>query len=68
MSGTLTGQTRIRGVDDRRTSEHGNGLLGVAEEFFRTDPTPRRRSASSDAFNLHHVGDRATARIIIQLP
>ena len=45
VSGTLTGQTRIRGV-----GESGHTLLGVAEEF-RTD-------SGSAAFNLHFHGTR----------
>jgi hypothetical protein len=45
VSGTLTGQTRIRGVGDS-----GHTLLGVAEEF-RTD-------GGTAAFNLHFHGTR----------
>ena len=63
VSGTLTGQTRIRGVDDG-SPHHGNGLLGVAEEFYRAAPTSWTRSRSSDAFNLHYAGDRATPDFI----
>ena len=43
-SGTLTGQTRIRGVECRIDTEHGHGILGVAEEFYRTEPTPGERT------------------------
>jgi hypothetical protein len=51
--GTLTGQTRVRGVE---TSEAGlgHGLLGVAQEFHTS-----AASAGSAAFNLNYVGERA---------
>jgi hypothetical protein len=49
VNGTLTGQTRIRGVADQDTN-HGHTLLGVAEEF--------RGGRSSAAFNLHFTGSR----------
>ena len=58
VSGTLTGQTRIRGVETT-TTEHGHGILGVAEEFFRTAPDLLNTVAPSDAFNLHWAGVRA---------
>jgi hypothetical protein len=48
VAGTLTGQTRIRGVVGNRP-EYGNTLLGVAEEY--------RRSGIA-AFNLHAQGVR----------
>jgi hypothetical protein len=63
VNGTLTGQTRIRGVDDG-SDLHGNGLLCVAEEFYRTDPDDIRTTRSTTAFNLHQVGERATPDII----
>ena len=67
VSGTLTGQTRIRGVD-QDDPEHGNGVLCVAEEFFLDDPDGDLDSIhSSDAFNLHQVGQRVRPDII-QLP
>jgi len=66
VSGTLTGQTRIRGVDDG-SEEHGNGLIGVAEEFHRADPTSLRDVTSTAAFNLHQSGTRETPDVI-QLP
>lgn len=56
VSGTLTGQTRIRGVDSG-ADDHGNGVLCVAEEFFRDEPLLSSIHAS-DAFNLQHAGDR----------
>ncbi len=49
VAGTLTGQTRIRGVTDGHT-DHGHALLGLAEEF--------RREGGSAAFNLHFHGSR----------
>jgi hypothetical protein len=58
VSGTLTGQTRIRGVADTTATDHGNGILGVAEEFFRTDPGDLDTVRASDAFNLDEVGER----------
>ena len=49
VQGTLTGQTRIRGVEDE-DQIHGHTLLGVAEEF--------RDGGGSAAFNLHFQGTR----------
>lgn len=66
VAGTLGGQTRIRGVDDG-SEAHGNGLLGVAEEFYRTSADNLASTRATDAFNLHFVGDRATPDMI-QLP
>lgn len=63
VQGTLTGQTRIRGVDDG-SPEHGNGLLAIAEEFHRTSPTLLNTVRASAAFNVHQVGVRATPDII----
>ncbi len=48
VAGTLTGQTRIRGVADG-AADHGNTLLGVAEEY---------RDSGTAAFNLHAQGVR----------
>jgi hypothetical protein len=55
VEGTLTGQTRIRGVQgpDGRL---GYGLLGVACENYRT--VPGGPVVATDAFNLHHSGFR----------
>ncbi|MBI3783966.1 MAG: hypothetical protein HY270_11245, partial [Deltaproteobacteria bacterium] len=50
VAGTLTGQTRIRGVGDDADRAHGHTLLGVAEEF--------RAGQGSAAFNLHYHGSR----------
>jgi hypothetical protein len=50
VQGTLTGQTRIRGVTGP-VAASGYGLIGVAEEFYSVsigDPAD-----ASDAFNLH---------------
>jgi hypothetical protein len=66
VSGTLTGQTRIRGVENDDT-EHGHGILGVAEEFYRSSPDLLSTVVSSDAFNLQWAGIRPKADII-QLP
>jgi hypothetical protein len=62
VAGTLTGQTRIRGVESDDT-EHGHGILGVAEEFYRTDPS-LVTVRSSDAFNIDDVGERPKADLI----
>ncbi|MGD9762864.1 MAG: hypothetical protein AB7V27_04030 [Candidatus Binatia bacterium] len=59
VSGTLAGQTRIRGVDDGAT-DHGNGVLCVAEEFYRDDFSDLSSVRSSTAFNLHWAGVRTT--------
>jgi hypothetical protein len=63
VSGTLTGQTRIRGVDDG-SPLHGNGLLGVAEEFYRTSPDELDTVRATTAFNIHQAGERATPDFI----
>lgn len=67
VSGTLSGQTRVRGVDDG-SDAHGNGLVGVAEEFYRTDPGDLSTVVTSDAFNLDVVGERSTSDIVVYLP
>ncbi len=61
VSGTLTGQTRLRGVDDG-SDERGNGLLAVAEEFHRPgdDDDDVTATFSSAAFNIHQTGTRET--------
>ena len=51
VAGTLTGQTRIRGVGNA-----GHTLLGVAEEF--------RASGGTAAFNLHFNGTRPESDLI----
>jgi hypothetical protein len=55
VMGTLTGQTRIRGVADQH-SDHGHALLGVAEEF--------RQGGGAAAFNLHFQGSRPQSDFI----
>jgi hypothetical protein len=62
VSGTLTGQTRMRGVEND-DEEHGHGILGVAEEFYRTGESLTTVRATT-AFNLHQAGVRPKADII----
>lgn len=50
VQGTLTGQTRIRGVTGP-VSPSGYGLIGVAQEFYST--AVGAPADASDAFNLH---------------
>jgi len=57
VSGTLTGQFRVRGVDDG-SDEHGNGVLCVLEEFFRTTES-LSSIRSSTAANTHQIGERS---------
>lgn len=66
VQGTLTGHTRMRPVDDG-SPIHGNGLLGVVEEFHRTDEGDLSTVRASAAFQLHHVGVRAD-NDVVQLP
>jgi hypothetical protein len=54
VNGTLSGQTRIRGVQTNETSI-GHGLVGVAEEF---------HGSRSAAFNLHYAGIRDQGDVI----
>jgi hypothetical protein len=56
--GTLTGQTRIRGVQGSN-GPLGFGLLGVATENYRDPATPTGPILATDAFNLHNTGFRA---------
>ncbi len=53
VQGTLTGQTRIRGVRGP-DGRFGFGLLGVACESYRS--TPGGPVLATSAFNLHHDG------------
>jgi hypothetical protein len=55
VQGTLTGQTRLRGVADQHQT-HGHTLLGVAEEF--------REGGGTAAFNLHFQGRRSQSDFI----
>jgi hypothetical protein len=57
VEGTLTGQTRIRGVKGAN-GRLGYGLLGVACENYRPSPDSPDIVATT-AFNLHHSGFRA---------
>jgi hypothetical protein len=59
VAGTLTGQTRIQGVDPNPNDNLGAGLLGVAVET-HTDGTDREA-----AFNLHMQGARDAADLIV---
>jgi hypothetical protein len=67
VAGTLTGQTRIRGVDVG-AQDHGNTLIGLAEEFRCAGPAFPQCSLinptnliSSSANNLHFQGTRAVS-------
>jgi hypothetical protein len=55
VAGTLTGQTRMRGVEDEHL-DHGHTLLGVAEEF--------RDGGGTAAVNLHFHGTRPQSDFI----
>jgi hypothetical protein len=56
VQGTLTGQTRIRGVP---ANADGHGLLGIAEEFYA--------GGFSDAFNLHYDMERSGVGDVIRI-
>ncbi len=66
VNGTLTGQTRIQGVDCRRANSpvlcqdqqslYGHALLGIAEEF--------RDGGGTAGFNLHFNGTRPQSDFI----
>jgi hypothetical protein len=65
VQGTLTGQTWIRAVN-AGAADHGNGVLGVAEEFHRSDEEDLTSVAGSAAFNLHQgVGTRPVDLIVV---
>lgn len=55
VSGTLVGQTRIRGVADSDPAR-GHAILGVAEEF--------REGGGTAAFNVHFQGARPQSDFI----
>ena len=55
LLGTLTAQTRLRGVPDS-DRDHGHALLGIAEEF--------RQGGGTAAFNLHFQGTRPQSDFI----
>ncbi|HVN87093.1 MAG TPA: hypothetical protein VMW17_19860 [Candidatus Binatia bacterium] len=61
VQGTLSGQTRIRPVDSG-VAGRGDGLLGVAEEYFANNGKTR-----SDAFNISkpNISGRAVPDIIV---
>jgi hypothetical protein len=61
VQGTLTGQTRIRGTTrggDDDPEGVGYGLIGVAEEFHRSDPMLLNTIVGTAAFNIHQSGVR----------
>jgi hypothetical protein len=65
VQGTLTGQTRIRGVDDG-AEDHGNGLIAVAEEFHRDcEQEDLTAVIGSAAFNVHQSGERPSPDLIV---
>jgi hypothetical protein len=66
VQGTLTGHTRMRPVDDGEVS-HGNGLIGIAEEFHRTASDDLSTVRASAAFQLDQDGVRPDVDII-QMP
>jgi len=55
VSGTIAGQTRIRGVS--------GGLIGAALEF-SSDTVSFTPSGGTDAFNLHYQGMRDTSDVV----
>lgn len=59
VQGTLTGQTRIRGVESGET-DRGHGLLGVAQEFYSVAGVV----VGSAAFNLNYFGDRQQRDVV----
>jgi len=65
VEGTLTGQTRIRGVMGGETNT-GHGLLGVAEEF-RTVSGGTTETGSA-AFNLNYAGTNPNKADFVRLP
>jgi hypothetical protein len=52
VQGTLTGQTRIRGVAGQE-DDTGHGLIGVAQEFYFNQVS----EVESAAYELHGEGD-----------
>lgn len=74
VAGTLTGQSRIRGVvNDDNVGQGGNTLIGIAEEFrcegpqyqFPTcDLVDSRRTLSGTGKNLHFQGRRPQSDFI----
>ncbi len=64
VQGTLTGQSRIRGVQTGETNL-GHGLVGVAEEFHGFVPgIPDSFGVRSAAFNLHYAGTRDQGDVV----
>ena len=60
VQGTLTGQTRIRGVHPREDAPEGVGfgIIAVAEEFHRSDVDDLSSTVASACFNVHQSGVR----------
>jgi hypothetical protein len=69
VNGTLTGQTRIRGVADD-DSTHGHAMVGIARELRcqRGGDLGQCSVISTSAFNLHSQGRRPQADIIYLPP
>ena len=72
VAGTLTGQTRIRGVVSTGSTGTGNALIGVMEEFRCQGPdfplcsfVDQERLISSTAANLHFQGRRPQSDFLI---
>jgi len=62
VQGTLTGQTRIRGVP---ADSDLHGLIGIAEEGFSASAGPR---TFSDAFNLQYDKSKVRLGDIVRIP
>jgi hypothetical protein len=70
VNGTLTGQTRIRGVADDHT-DHGHALVGIARELrcdVAVSPEQCDVIRTTAAFNLHSQGRRPQADLIALPP
>lgn len=57
VQGTLTGQTRIRGVPGQE-EDFGHGLIGVAQEHYFDSEFSTTRPVESAAYELHGEGER----------
>jgi hypothetical protein len=60
----MSGQTWIRAVN-ANAETHGNGVIGVAEEFHRNDEKDLTKLVGSAAFNIHHAGVRDRVDLIV---
>lgn len=63
VQGTVTGQTRIRGVQTAEP-DLGHGLLGVAQEFHVSGVNGGISPSGSAAFNLHYTAERAQGDVV----